>query len=405
MKKTIKYMLIIIIFLIMVGTSKIYGATANISASKINAYVGDSVTINVNINAAAWNLSVSGNGINGGAITGFNIEGTNQSTSKSYSLNTSSVGTYVISLKGDISDGVTDVTTDISQSVTVTVTAKPVTPTQPTAPSTKPSSNTNASVNKPSINTNKPQATTPSLSSNAYLSEFRIDQPGITPEFNKQIYNYAVTVGEDVDNLNVTAVPENNKATISITGNTNLKEGNNTVTVRVTAQDKKTVNTYTINVTKANDEAKSNAFLQSIFVEDIKLIPDFSSEIFDYDLGKIENDIESLKISAFPVNENAKIDIIGNTNLVSGENIIKIIVTSENGKLQNTYNLKVIKENEERNEFKEVDNNKNSTWSDIFKTLKENSTVLLLYLFVWIEFLQVVYLYERLKKYENVDKE
>ena len=31
-------------------------------------------------------------------------------------------------------------------------------------------------------------------------------------------------------------------------------------------------------------------------------------------------------------------------------------------------------------------------------------TVIVLYVFVWVEFLQVVYLYEKLRKYEDLDK-
>ena len=183
MKKILKCVITIILFMIVgIVENNINAATANISASKTNAYVGESVTINVSINAAAWNLNVSGNGISPGAITGFNMEGTNQFTAKSYTLNTSSVGTYVISLKGDVSDGATDVTSDISKSVVVTINPKPVTQT-PVAPSTKPQTNNTTPNKKQNTTTN-----TTTVSSNAYLSQFRITQPGITPGFNKHVY-------------------------------------------------------------------------------------------------------------------------------------------------------------------------------------------------------------------------
>lgn len=408
MKNIFKKFLLINLFAILITLAgSIYAATANISATKTTAYVGDSVSINVSINAAAWNLNVSGSGITGGNITGFNMEGTNQSTTKTYTLNTKSAGTYTIYLKGDISDGATDVTSDISKSVTVTVKTKPVTTTTP-----KPSTSTSTTTTKPSTNTSTNKSTTTTLSSNAYLSQFRINEPGITPAFSKTIYNYSVTVGADVNSLTVTAVPEHSKATVSISGNTNLKEGDNTITVRVTAQDKKTVKTYKIIVTKTDDPVKSNAYLKSLFVTDLTLNPEFSSEVFEYDLGTISNSVDKLDITAFSVNENAKVDIIGNDNLVTGENTIKIIVTSENGKMQKTYTLKVIKEQKEESNLMDVSsgNNKNelgksNRFSDILSVmreiLKENAVVLLLYAFIWIEFLQVVYLYERLKKVEN----
>lgn len=405
MKRKINYLLSIIVCTIIIAlNNKLYAASANISATKSLAYVGDSVSISVTVSAAAWNLNVSGNGINGGSITGFNIEGVNQTTTRTYTLNTSSVGTYVISLKGDISDGATDATTDISKTVTVSIKEKPVVVT----PNTSTHVNSGTNVTKPS--TTKPMPSTNTsinnntvkLNSNAYLSEFRVDEPGITPSFNKEVFNYAITVGEDVNNLNVTTIPEDSNAIVNITGNTELKYGDNKVVVTVTAQDKKTVNTYTITVTKAEDEEKSNALLQNLIVEDVTLTPEFSPEIFDYDLGNIS--IEKLNISAFPINEKAKVDIVGNDNLIIGKNNIKVIVTSENGKYQKTYNLNVIRQNIEENSLKKLKvNNNNQIFPGIWSALKEHVAVVLLYALVWIEFLQVVYLYERLKKAENVD--
>lgn len=411
MKRKLKYLLCIIVFmLIIVLGNNIYAASANISASKTTAYVGDSVVINVTVNAAAWNLNVSGNGITGGSITGFNIEGINQITSKTYTLNTNSVGTYIISLKGDVSDGSTDVTSDISKTVSITVKEKPANPVPTPAPTKPSNNNTNTSTLKPSNTVQKPSTNTNSnkknnsnnmtnLSSNAYLSEFRINQPGVTPTFSKTTYNYSVTVGEDVDNLTITAVPEDNKATVEISGNSNLKEGENTVIIKVTAEDKKTSNTYTLLVMKSDSPEKSNAYLKNILIEDMTLKPEFSKEVFKYSLGNTKMD--SLKIFAFPENENAKVYIIGNENLVIGENNIKIVVTSENEKTQNIYNLKVIKEGVEQSSLKDIDERNN--FSGIWKTVKDNAAILLLYALVWVEFLQVVYLYERLQKTENVD--
>lgn len=411
MKKILKYVMIIAIFkVIIVFVSNVYAATASITASKTSAYVGDSVTINVNINAAAWNLNVSGNGISGGNITGFNMEGSNQTTTKSYTLNTSSVGTYVISLKGDISDGATDVTSDISSSVSITVKERPVvtTPSQTTSPNT----NANTTQAKPSTsvrpsNTNT-NNTNVALSNNAFLSQFRVSEPGITPVFNKTIYSYAITVGEDVNNLDVLAIPEHSSATVSISGNNDLKVGDNIINVKVTAQDKKTINTYTITVTKSDNPEKSNAYLQSIFVENNTLNPEFSSEVLEYNLETIDEKTNKLNISAFPINENAKVEIIGNENLLIDKNAIKIVVTAEDGENQKTYILNVNKEGKEENKLINISNNGSnvkytSVLEDIWNALKENGTILLLYSLVWIEFLQVVYLYERLKKAENVD--
>lgn len=412
-----KIILIIVSLLVIMVKGSIYGATATITASKTEAYVGETVNINVKVEAAAWNLNVTGSNVSGGNITGFNMEGINEVVTKTYSLNTNAAGTYTIFLKGDISDGNTDITTDISKSIVVTVKTKPVTtsPTTPTAPSTNTTTPTTPQANPPTTNKNNNNNVATTLSSNAYLSQFRVDQPGISPAFSKTTYNYSITVGNDINNLTVTAVPEHSKATVTISGNMNLKEGNNTIDVKVTAQDKKTVKTYKIIVTKTDDPIKSNAFLQSLFVEDLKLVPEFSSEVFEYDLGKVNSDTKKINITAFPTNKNAKVDIIGNNNLVMGENTVKIIVTSENQKNQTTYTLKAVKEKEiddgilgttnDSNNNQKVKIEESSNFKDVLITmgniLKEKMAILLLYAFVWVEFIQVVYLYEKLRKLEN----
>ena len=56
-------------------------------------------------------------------------------------------------------------------------------------------------------------------------------------------------IDSDVDSIDVNAVPNSDKATVTVEGNTGLKEGMNNITIKVTAEDG-TVSTYVINVTK-----------------------------------------------------------------------------------------------------------------------------------------------------------
>ena len=91
------------------------------------------------------------------------------------------------------------------------------------------------------------------------------------------------------------------------------------------------------------------------------------------------------------------------------ENTIKIAVTSENSKVQKVYTLNVNKkEGVSKDENKQVENKDKEEesmlvdkWSNVKRALKEKAPILWLYAFVWIEFLQVVYLYEKLKKKDN----
>ena len=127
MKTKIKSVLAIIITLVIIGIgSNVYAASAKIKASETSVTAGDSVTITVSISAGAWNLEVSGAGISDSIVGNIDVDGEieNKSTTKTYTLDTSTAGTYTVSLTGDITDAVTDEYSDISSSVSVTVKEK-----------------------------------------------------------------------------------------------------------------------------------------------------------------------------------------------------------------------------------------------------------------------------------------
>ena len=108
---------------LLISNSTSNAATAGISASSRSVSAGDSVSINVSVNAIAWNLKVSGSGVSDSIVGGNLDELANKSTSKSYKLNTSTPGTYTVNLSGDVTDA-SGTTTDVSSSVTVQVSAK-----------------------------------------------------------------------------------------------------------------------------------------------------------------------------------------------------------------------------------------------------------------------------------------
>ena len=404
-KEKTKYIVIIILLIVALAISNfIYAAGSfSVSTSSSSLKPGGTATITIKtVNCAGkFNITSSNSGVVTVSTASTWVDGTTTIKATAKANGTATITVTPI----DVSD--TDLN-DVkgSKSVTIkvttpsnTTTSKPTSPSKPST-STKPSGSGSTSSNKPSTNT-----TSNTLSNNALLKEFRVDQPGMTPAFSSTTYDYAITVGEDVSKINVTAVPQHSKAVAVVTGNDNLKEGDNLVTIRVTAQDKKTVKTYKITVTKTDDPVKSNAYLQNLLITNATLTPAFSSEELEYNCGTITSDIERLDISAFPVNEKAKVDIVGNDKLVLGENTIKIIVTSENGKFQKTYTLKVNKSevNNLVNIYKDEKTfNKNlGNGGTLWNAIKENAGILLLYALVWIEFIQVVYLYERVRKLEN----
>lgn len=206
----------------------------------------------------------------------------------------------------------------------------------PTTPSNN--NNSNSATKKTTKSTSS--STTSTKSRNAYLSKLQINQEGLTPNFNKNKTSYAVTVGENINDLKVTATAEDSKSKVAISGNTGLKNGDNKVYITVTAQDG-TKKVYTITVTKTGDANKSNSYLQNLIVENATLSPEFSKEVFEYDCGTVGKSIETLKILAFGENENVKIDITGNDKLSEGDNKIIVKVTSEDGTTTKEYVINV----------------------------------------------------------------
>lgn len=95
-----------------------------------------------------------------------------------------------------------------------------------------------------------------SLSSNNYLKTLEIE--GYEIKFDKNTLEYEITVGSDVTSLDITAISELDSANVKIYGNDNFKEGENIVTVVVTAEDG-SERTYTIKVNKkAKEEVKED---------------------------------------------------------------------------------------------------------------------------------------------------
>lgn len=395
---------IVIFIIIITMLSKVYAAGSfSVSASSTSIYVGNTTTLTIKTSDCAGKFTVTSSNSSVATVSSSSVwvDGTTTVTITAKANGTANI----VVMTQDVSDiDLNDVKG--SKSVTVTVSTKQTSISNNTSSakpntstSSKPSSSNASTSNKVNNKTNTQTSVQSTLGNNAYLREFRVDIPGITPDFNKNTFNYALTVEESVNNLNVTAVPEDSKASVSISGNTNLNLGENIINVKVTAEDKKTTKTYTINVTKVQDVQKSNAFLQNIIVTDIEMSPSFSKEIFEYDLGSVT--LDRITLSAFAENENATVQIEGNENLVIGENLIKITVTSENGNVNKTYTLKVIKEEENIVETEPESADKafrKAKLANMKEILKEKAGVILLYFMVWIEFLQVIYLYEKQNK-------
>lgn len=172
----------------------------------------------------------------------------------------------------------------------------------------------------------------PEESNNKNLESLTLgDGLELTPVFSSDVTEYTLTVGADATSIDINATAEDENAKVEVTGNDNLLMGENTIEIKVTAEDG-TERTYTITVTKgeAGETVVNGIGLSELSVEGYTLSPEFSSNVYEYTLDVPDTSVTNLTINAKSNLETAVIEIAGNNELVLGENVITILVKSEN---------------------------------------------------------------------------
>lgn len=180
---------------------------------------------------------------------------------------------------------------------------------------------------------------------NSKLKEMRLNHEGITPEFNPEITEYYFTT-ENLNELEVTANPQNKNSKIEIIGNKDFKTGINEININVTAPNMSNKTSYKIYVTKTNNIELANANLENLAIENSILSPEFNENILEYKT-EVSNMTDNLNILAIPQKINAKVEINGGKNLKYGNNEIIINVIAENGYTNKKYKIDVYKRNEQ----------------------------------------------------------
>lgn len=112
--------------------------------------------------------------------------------------------------------------------------------------------------------------------------------------FESEIFDYEVTVLRNVTSLEIDAVPTDSEASVTIDNPENLEIGENTVTIEV--DNDGNIKTYTIKVTKLDEEDITLANLKSLTIEGYTI--DFKEDVYEYNL-KI-GDVNFLVIDAIP---------------------------------------------------------------------------------------------------------
>ena len=174
-------------------------------------------------------------------------------------------------------------------------------------------------------------------SSNVNLSSLSIENFSFSPEFNKEIEKYFLSVNQDITSLEINTTTEDSKSKIEISGNESLEFGITPITIKVTAEDG-TYKEYIIEVNKQDTSLGLSSLSISAEGQDLSFSPKFDKNTTSYTLNT-EN-ASKLDIEALANYEDATIEITGNSELKNGENTITIKVQKDDEVKTYTLNVK-----------------------------------------------------------------
>lgn len=180
------------------------------------------------------------------------------------------------------------------------------------------------------------------VSSDATLKTLILDGYSLNPDFISDEEIYSIKVPFDLTNLDVLAIPNIATSLVMISGNKNLKVGNNLVTIKVIAEDS-TEKIYKVNVERLDESIDdTNAYISNLTISNGVLKETFNKNKYVYDVDVASN-VDSLDLSIILDEPTSTYEVIGNNNLKIGMNRVFVKVTSKDG-IKKTYELDVTKD-------------------------------------------------------------
>ena len=198
-------------------------------------------------------------------------------------------------------------------------------------------------------------------SSNNYLTELSVKGYELTPTFDKQTVNYSIEEEIDENSLEINAVADDERATVSGTGNVSLQTGENDLRIDVKAENG-LQRTYFIKCNKKlEDEELTLSTIKLLAVstdgstQEIFLNKQISNDVFEYSCD-VYSDVNKIQIETTSEKSDANITITGNENLKEGQNTITIELKDDSGN-ETIYKIQVNKQYSRGNEAKAEENN------------------------------------------------
>ena len=195
-------------------------------------------------------------------------------------------------------------------------------------------------------------------SNNSNLTSLTISAGTFSPAFKTDVYSYkifgikdtiqSVTVTPRCDNCTFTIKCESGCTNYNNQQKPTLEIGKNILKISTTSEDKANNSEYTLTIYRG-ETTDNSAFLESLEIANHKIIENFDKKVLDYTLI-VPFESTDLEILAKPEDTNAKVEIKGAENLIVGENVITITVTSAETNEKKIYNVTVtrLEEKEEQ---------------------------------------------------------
>lgn len=295
--KKIKMLLILLISIFTFNLS-VFAANGNLQVSSGSVFVGDSFTVSANISsAAAWNVHVSARGpVSGCVINQADATADAMDTNKTFSATCTATGEGVITvvLSGDVTSASDGIAVGISGSRAVNVSKRPAQPNNSNNPNNNNNNNTINNNNNVSNNANN---NVNDKSNNNNIKELSVDGYSLV---KVDANNYTLSVPNDISSINVKAIAEDSKATVTGAGNHQLSVGENNVEIVVTSESG-LQNKINIKVTRKDGFYLEDldSLLNNDKIDDINIIINNDTTISSQHLEKIKKSKKTVKFNYY----------------------------------------------------------------------------------------------------------
>ena len=234
--KYFKYVVVCVLMLF-VFKCNVYASSVSVKSSSNSIYRGDTVTVTATVSADSGIFTLSGSVYCSGAGVSNGIdltikddyETTNRSISRSIKLTPNASGTIICK-----SDNVK--IRELAKESEYTLDNTSVTITVKNRETTNGKSNGNGGTNEQKT-TGGTTADRKEYDSDNTLKSLSVDSYKISPDFNKDTLEYKLEVDETVEKINIKASPNSSKAEIRGVGEKNLTPGDNTIEIKVVAEN------------------------------------------------------------------------------------------------------------------------------------------------------------------------